>query len=120
MAGFSLRAAAGAVLLTGSMFGSLQANASEDVTIDADGKRATIVRVDQYNLTTQRGAESLYRQIRTAAERVCGYEGNRDVLRLKAKVRSCEQQAVARAVAQVGLPSLTALHQTQVERGSRS
>ncbi|HPF25265.1 MAG TPA: UrcA family protein [Steroidobacteraceae bacterium] len=120
MAQFSLRAAAGAALLTGLMFGSLEANAADGITLNDEGKRETVVRVDQFNLATRSGAESLYRQIRHAAERVCSAGADPVSLRFKSQVRSCERQAIASAVEQVDMPSLTALHQTQVERSTRS
>ena len=120
MARFSFGAAAGAVVLTGFMLGSLDASAAENVTVNADGKRQTIVHVDTYNLATHSGTERLYRQIRYAAQRVCSPGSDRISLRTRAKVAACEQQAIANAVKQVGVPSLTVLHQTRIDRTARS
>ncbi|MCB1624542.1 MAG: UrcA family protein [Pseudomonadales bacterium] len=116
---FSFGAAAGALVLTGLTFGALDASAAGGITIDAAGLRQAVVHVDQFNLATRHGTETLYRQIRYAAERVCSVDGGRESLRVKAQVRDCERAAIARAVEQVDVPSLYALHQVRMERSAR-
>jgi UrcA family protein len=69
-----------------------------------DDVRHQVVRFDDLDLTQAVGAQELYYRIQTAARDVCEnyYRLGRD--------RSCIEQAIARAVSQVGLPQLTARH----------
>ena len=60
------------------------------------------------DLSTPEGANTLYRRIRTAAQKVCGYAGA-DVLSQNIS-RACYRNAIADAVAKVNSPLLTAVH----------
>jgi UrcA family protein len=122
MARFSFRAAASALLVTGLLFGSLDASATEssNVTINSSEARQKGVAYDDLNLSTQRGVESLYRRISNAAEQVCGVAAGRMPIGLAASAKACKKQSIARAVEQVNLPQLNAHHQAMVERGARS
>jgi|HubBroStandDraft_1064217.scaffolds.fasta_scaffold06418_6 UrcA family protein len=59
------------------------------------------------DLTSQAGAATLYHRIQGAAREVCGYEDQR--LALLPYVNRCNRSAIARAVAAVNAPLLTAI-----------
>jgi len=61
------------------------------------------------NLANPQGVEQLYRRIVGAARQVCGALDGRS-LQEKAQFSICTKQSIARAVAAVDQPSLTALH----------
>lgn len=69
-----------------------------------------IVHFGDLNLNTSQGAERLYLRLDRAAQTVCG-ESDLDKLslRLWRSKRSCEQEAVGRAVTQLDKPKLTAV-----------
>lgn len=61
------------------------------------------------NLNGEAGARTLYGRLRMAAAQVCApFKGN--TLREKTNWRECFDQALARSVAKVDEPSLTAYH----------
>ncbi len=70
-----------------------------------------IVRYRDLNLSSDTGAERLYRRLDRAAARVCGDNPfDPAYMRLWQSVRSCETGALGRAVAQVDSPKLTAIY----------
>ena len=75
-----------------------------------DDVRRQVVTFADLDLTRPAGAQELYRRIKSAARSVCEtYDGlTRD--------RNCEEQAVARAVGDVGAPLLKARHQSSTHR----
>ena len=79
----------------------------------ADAARHKVVGFADLDLTRPAGAQQLYRRIKYAAHDVCetfdrlGYNP------------SCVDQAIARAVAEVGAPLLTARHQASAHREAR-
>ena len=72
----------------------------------ADDVRQVHVGYADLNMQTEAGAAVLLQRIRNAAARVCDAPGTRDLgLQVRAKV--CADRAIAAAVAEVKLPSLT-------------
>ena len=75
-----------------------------------DELRHQVVRFAELDLSRPAGAQELYRRIRRAAHAVCrtdepiGYD------------RGCVDHAIARAVAEVGSPLLTAQHEALTPR----
>jgi UrcA family protein len=68
----------------------------------------TVVHYADLNLVNPRGVEELYRRIAAAAYQVCD---SRDrSLQAQARDGICKKQSIARAVALVNHPALTALH----------
>jgi len=61
------------------------------------------------NLTTERGADTLYARLTAAARQVCAADGV-DIRNLQAyaAARACESQAIARAVHEVQAPKVAA------------
>lgn len=76
---------------------------------DEDVLTAT-VRFDDLNLATRHGAEQLYRRINVAAYKVCWPLDHGNIQGM-AELNACLQRAVARAVAKLDLPAVTALHE---------
>jgi len=68
---------------------------------------AIVVHYDDLNVATPAGAAVLYKRITQAAKVVCPEYPAGDVRNIKIS-RPCNQEAVARAVASVHLPMLTA------------
>ena len=74
--------------------------------------RSVTVRYAELDLAKPQGLEALYIRIGGAARRVCRADSS---LRLRARVnmRNCHQEAIERAVKQVNLPTLTAIHRAK-------
>jgi UrcA family protein len=69
----------------------------------------TTVQFGDLNLANPQGVERLYRRIVAAAQQVCD-TGQGPSLQAKSLEWTCTKQSIARAVAAVGRPALTALH----------
>jgi UrcA family protein len=81
------------------------------------GGLQTPVYYNLSDLSTDQGLRRLYRRIETAAQEVCpGYDSaDLHVVDLS---QECQQQAIARAVAQIGNARLAAIHaRTTMRRG---
>ncbi|MCU0974791.1 MAG: UrcA family protein [Steroidobacteraceae bacterium] len=77
----------------------------------AHGADAVAVPV-QYSpaaLKTDAGARAVHAQIRRAARQACG-SANSPALQHKRAVRECREEAVARAVDEIGSPTLATVH----------
>ena len=76
--------------------------------------RTVTVRYAELDLAKPQGVKALYVRIGGAAKRVCRADSS---LRLRDRVdsSSCYQDAVGRAIEQVGLPALTDLHRAEVK-----
>jgi UrcA family protein len=72
--------------------------------------RSSIVKFADLNLQNPAGAETLYRRIQHAAEKVCWDSRDIHVLNDVAR-RKCVESAVAKAVNDVNKPFLTALYE---------
>lgn len=70
---------------------------------------SVVVSYADLNLATEQGVRTLYTRIAVAARRVCPDAPNRD-LRAVAEARSCQRQAISRAVHYVGTPLLAAVY----------
>ena len=79
-----------------------------DKSPDSEPMKRT-VKYGDLNLANQQGVEQLYRRISGAAQHVCD-NGESRSLQAQAQVWICTQQTIARAVAAVNQPALTALH----------
>lgn len=75
----------------------------------------TTVTFGDLNLGHSEGVEQLYRRIAGAAQRVCGSLDGRSV-RENLQFSVCLKQSIARAVAAVDQPALTALQATKTGR----
>ena len=77
---------------------------------------SVVVRYADLDITTQQGANALYRRIAAAAQRVCPDADIRD-LDLSSQIRACQKQAIARAVQAISSPLLAALSAENAKRG---
>ena len=100
-----------AALLTALLCGT--AGAAET----ADPAPMTAVSYADLNLGSKAGVARLYERIAHAADEVCDLP--RDTRRLKpeADLEACKQRVTDRAVLEVGLPALSALHMAKTGRG---
>ena len=73
-------------------------------------EEAMVVRLGDLNVATDAGAQSALRRIREAADRYCGGQGDRS-MRVQTAVRACRGEMVGKAVAQLDVPTVSALHQ---------
>ncbi len=71
--------------------------------IDESEPRTITVNVQDLDLATPRGQDTLRRRIKWAADVVCGSPNTRD-LRLLSEYRNCVNDATNGALAQVGFP----------------
>jgi UrcA family protein len=76
---------------------------------------SVVVHYADLNLATEQGARALYRRIAIAAWNVCPHADNRDLI-AAAVSRACREQAIARAVQEVGTPLLAAVHADHLKR----
>ena len=104
--------AAGLVLLIAGALGAGNALA------EAPAQVVTVkLQYSQAELASAGGAQHLYRRIQFAARQACGDADGRELMRYFLAKR-CYQRAVDEAVAQVGAPSLTALHRSRATRAA--
>lgn len=75
----------------------------------ADDLRQVHVGYADLNVKTEAGAAVLLQRLRSAAERVCEVPGSRDLGQL-AQVKACTDHAIAGAVEQINLPTLTKVY----------
>ena len=68
------------------------------------------VKVGDLNLASDAGASTALRRIGTASTRFCGGGGSEAILQLHA-YRQCRQTMMAKAVARLDAPRVTALYQ---------
>lgn len=91
--------------LAATLIGALTLHATATASLaaaPADEVRRQLVRFADLDLTRPAGAQELYRRIRHAAREVCEISGPGGY------DRNCAERAIARAVAEVGAPLLTA------------
>jgi UrcA family protein len=62
------------------------------------------------DLTNTRGVATLYQRIKTAADKVCEFNGSRAYETMLVHVHRCTKQAIAQAVRDVNCAELTSLH----------
>jgi UrcA family protein len=97
------RAAVASVAAVVAIFAATMASA------ETSESPSVTVRYGDLDLATARGAHMLYRRIAVAAEQVCPTAHTRD-LALLARARSCQADAVSRAVREVNSPQLAAVY----------
>jgi UrcA family protein len=108
----SLRA--GMAVIAGCIVAAVAA-AADAATPSADIPSMTVHYAD-LDLTTEQGAHTLYRRLQAAARYVCLSADLRDLER-SALSRSCQEQAIARAVQAVSSPRLAAVYAVHAKRG---
>jgi UrcA family protein len=74
----------------------------------ADEPQQVVVRLDDLDTTTERGAEQALRRIRRAAENVCGASPGLRPHTERAAARACVHDAMSRAVDDLGDPLVAA------------
>ena len=114
-AGISRKGEAHMKHLATILIGTLTLHAISPVSlaaVPADDARREVVRFTDLDLTRPAGAQELYRRIKYAAHNVCGTFD-----RLGYDPR-CADQAIGRAVADVGAPLLTARHAASTHRAA--
>jgi UrcA family protein len=74
--------------------------------------RSHTIRYAELDLAKPQGVEALYIRIGGAARRVCRADFSLR-LRDRLNMRNCYQDAIGRAVKQVNLPTLTAIHRAK-------
>ena len=78
-----------------------------------------VVRYDEQSLSTDYGADSLYRRIVSAARQVCHDDSSRD-LHLQQLAQECRRRAVEGAIQQVHNPRLAAVYIGHSKHGRAS
>lgn len=91
------------------------AGATEAQVIATDSTGSVVLQVKvsyrDLNLSHQEGVAALYKRIKHASKQVCGHRPDIMDLHRSAQYNACRNDAVERAVADVGHPGLAALHQ---------
>ena len=88
------------------------------VVVDGSGLPSVKVTYSDLNLASDKGANTLYRRIVSAAHQVCGADevDIRDLATL-AQTQSCERQAIAHAVDAVHSPRLASAYSAHLRHG---
>jgi UrcA family protein len=84
-----------------------------------DAPRSVVVRYSDLNLSQPQDARTLYARIRMAAQVACGDISSSDLARF-GQYHNCVDHAVTNAVAAVSAREVTAIHEAQSQRQSRS
>jgi UrcA family protein len=103
------------LLLLGSLAGVIAAGAAGAAGSDSDAP-SVIVKYSETSLATNGGVNQLYRRITVAARQVCPAASIRDLV-VQQQVAQCREQAIARAISQIGNPQLAALHANHAKNG---
>ena len=75
------------------------------------------VKYSELDINSEQGAKQLYVRLRMASRRVCAnFEGRE--LRERYAWKNCVNESLARAVAEVNVERVTALHRTHADRPS--
>ena len=105
---------AGAAALLAATFGPI---AWAEPAAETPPSKAVIY--SDLNMDSPAGVASLYRRIQKAAEGVCEYPLDLDQVRKVVMRKACKARATERAVMQVDIPALNALHLASKEREPR-
>jgi len=90
---------------------ALNPDATRATEFEPSGEPArAVVRYADLNLSSREGVQQLYQRIVASADAVCGKVDPRD-LAVWSRFRICTDHSVARAVAAIGHPGLSAFHQ---------
>jgi UrcA family protein len=103
------------LLVLGSLAGIMAAGSAGAASLDSDVP-SVVVKYSDQSLATDEGVHALYRRITHAAEQVCPDASTRDLSRL-VRVSQCRDQAIARAIRQIGNSRLAALHAVRSKNG---
>src|ERR1700722_7072113 len=103
------------LLLLGSLAGLAAAGAAGAAGTDSDAPSVT-VKYRENSLATNGGVNELYRRITVAARQVCPASSIRDLV-AQHQAAQCREQAIARAISQIGNPQLAALHANHAKNG---
>jgi len=98
-----------AILLVGVPFGTAFATGGP-----AEPSKA--IKYTDLNLNTSTGVAALYQRIERAASEVCQLPHGTKQLKIESEIKSCRADSVDRAIAQVNLPALSALHVARTGR----
>jgi UrcA family protein len=103
-------------LVATAIFGALAVSfASLSNASDSTDARAVTVQYGDLNISTSRGAATLYGRIRTAAEAVCSPLSQGD-LSSRMHRNACVSQSIAGAVGKINQPALFAVYNAKNAR----
>jgi UrcA family protein len=105
-----------AILTTVTVFGIACSTAIAGVESSIVPPSVTVKYAD-LDVHSDQGASMLYARLRSASRQVCAnFEGR--TLRQRTALKNCFQQALAKAVTNLNVERLTALHQRKLDRAS--
>jgi UrcA family protein len=104
-----------ALLLLGGLTGVIAGGAAGAAGTDSDAP-SVIVKYSETSLASNGGVNELYHRITVAAKQVCPAASIRDLV-AQQQVAQCREQAIARAISQIGNPQLAALHANHAKNG---
>jgi UrcA family protein len=109
----------GLALLLVTISSASQADTSAAMRRGDERVQQSVVRYNRHDLRSSSGQGALYRRLQRAAERVCAAD-NGATLRERYAARECAAQSLARAVADVNAPAVTAMHQSKTRPATTS
>jgi UrcA family protein len=96
------------------LIGAVSMGAASAATV-ADEPPSVVVQYRPAALVTDSGTRALYRRLVTAAKEACPTGASSPFV--NQAIQDCRDQAVARAVRQIGSPGLAALHAGNTKNG---
>lgn len=103
------------LLVLGGLASVMAAGAASAAGLDSD-ELHVVVQYSAQSLATDDGVRALYQRITSAAKQVCPEIWTRD-LGVQAQVWQCRNQAIARAIRQIGNSRLAALYAAHSKNG---
>jgi UrcA family protein len=101
-------------LIAGCLLGALSVGTASAGT--ADDAPSIVVKYDPASLASEAGARALYQRLERVAQHVCPEASGRSLATLEA-ARSCEKQAIARAVREINSPRLAEIFASSEHSG---
>ncbi len=106
-------------LLLAAASAACHADTSAEVRLGGGPVPQTIVRYSAQDLRSTSGQDALYRKLKRAAMRVCALDGH-VTQQERTFERECLAQSLARGVAAVNVPAITAMHRAKTRPAASS
>jgi UrcA family protein len=101
-------------MIAGCLLGAMSVGTASAAT--ADAVPSVVVKYDPLTLSSEAGARAMYARLERVAQHVCPEASGRNLATLEA-AKSCERQAVARAVRDINNPRLAEVYARSANSG---
>jgi UrcA family protein len=101
-------------VIAGCLLGAISVGTASAGT--ADAAPSIVIKYDPLTLASEAGARAMYVRLERVAQHVCPEASGQNLAALEA-AKSCERQAVARAVRDINNPRLAEVYARSANRG---